>query len=322
VLHGFADVGAGVSSGDGGSGFANGSVDFYLTPQLSTRVKSLIELVFEYDADGALMVDLERLQVGYVAGDAVTVWLGRFHTPIGFWNTAYHHGLQIQTSATRPRFVDFEDAGGILPVHTVGTLITGSRRVGAGRVFYDIFAGNAPRILGGTLDPQNVAGPDNAFGGGFNVAYRLGSTDAWPRVGVHAYSASSNQGDDPTARPPRFFGAHLARESETWEVLAEYYRFVDASRSPDAGPPSWAGFAQVATHLADWAPYLRIERLSVNESDTFLNRQTSGTSYRRALVGLRVELGSAAALKVELSRDRSDGTSGETGAVLQWAIRF
>lgn len=321
-LHGFADIGAGVTSGDGGSGFSNGSLDFYLTPQLSTRVKSLVELVFEYDAEGALMVDLERLQVGYTFGDAATVWLGRFHTPIGFWNTAYHHGRQIQTSATRPRFVDFEDAGGILPVHTVGTMLTGSQRVGSGRVFYDLFAGNAPRILDGTLDPQNVAGPDNTFGGGFNLAYRPGPTDAWPRFGVHVYRAASRRDEVPGAGPARFVGAYVARESETWELLGEYYRFLDPGQAGGARPASWAGFVQLATRMGEWTPYLRLERLSVDSSDLFLTSQTSGTSYRQAVAGLRFDLTSAAALKVELSRQRDADAGGETSMLLQWAIRF
>lgn len=321
-LHGFADVGAGVASGGGASGFTNGSVDFYLTPQLSPRLKSLIELVFEYDSDGALMVDLERLQVGYSVGDAGAVWLGRFHTPIGFWNTAYHHGTQIQTSVTRPRFIDFEDAGGTLPVHTVGTLFTGSRRAGPGRVFYDLFVGNAQRIIDGTLDPQNVAGANNAFGGGFNVAYRHGTTDAWPRIGVHVYRTSSGRQEDASSIPARFIGAYVARESETWEVLGEYYRFSDPGRVPGNGPRSWAGFLQVATPIGAAAPYLRFERLSVGGSERFLISQTSGTAYRRAVAGLRFDLTPTAALKVEVSRDRSDDTGSETGARLQWAIRF
>lgn len=321
-LHGFADVGAGVASGAGASGFTNGSVDFYLTPQLSVRVKSLIELVFEYDAEGALLVDLERIQVGYALSDVGTLWLGRFHTPIGFWNTAYHHGTQIQTSVTRPRFIDFEDAGGTLPVHTVGSLFTGNRRVGPGRVFYDLFVGNAQRILDGTLDPQNVAGPHNAFGGGFNVAYRHGTTDAWPRVGVHMYGTASGREEDPSSTPARFIGAYVARENETWEVLGEYYRFSDPARGPEPGPHSWAAFLQVATPIGDYAPYVRFERLAVNGSERFLTFQTSGTSYRRAVAGLRFELTPTAALKVEVSRDRSDDTRSETGARLQWAIRF
>ena len=119
-VHGFADVGFGKASAGAGinhaNGFAIGTLSFYLAPQFTDRTKALIELAFEGDsAEGVIATDLERLQFGYTLSDAATLWLGRFHTPFGYWNTAYHHGTQIQTSALRPRFIDFEDKGGIVP---------------------------------------------------------------------------------------------------------------------------------------------------------------------------------------------------------------
>ena len=106
-VHGFADVGAGWSSKNDPSrlrGFNAGTLDLYLTPQFGDRVKSLVELVFEYDSAGGLAVDLERLQLGYTVSDALTVWLGRFHTPFGVWNTWYHHGAGTTTAPIcRPR---------------------------------------------------------------------------------------------------------------------------------------------------------------------------------------------------------------------------
>src|SRR5205085_1400668 len=156
-LRAFLDVGAGFS-GHGGSnkGFTLGALDFYLTPQLTTNIRSVIELVFEHDKNGELAADLERIQVGYTWSDAATVWLGRFHTPLGYWNTAFHHGQQLQTSVLRPQMIDFEDHGGILPVPTVGVLGTGGSRTANGRLRYDVYVGNAPSIKGRLLDPNNA----------------------------------------------------------------------------------------------------------------------------------------------------------------------
>ena len=55
---------------------------------------------------------------------------GRTHTGFGYWNNAYHHGRWLQPTIARPRWVAFEDDGGILPVHWVGA---GSRRARADR---------------------------------------------------------------------------------------------------------------------------------------------------------------------------------------------
>ena len=117
-------------------GFGLGSVNLYMTPAIGERIKSIVELVFEQDEQGALMVDLERVQIGFTFSDAFTLWAGRFHTPFGYWNTAFHHGAQLQTSVLRPRFLAFEDQGGILPSHSVGLLgsgalaLAGDRQIG------------------------------------------------------------------------------------------------------------------------------------------------------------------------------------------------
>ena len=165
-VHGFADVGFGKASVGAGenraNGFAIGTLSFYLTPQFTDRTKALIELAFEGDsAAGVIATDLERLQFGYSVNDAATLWLGRFHTPFGFWNTAYHHGAQIQTSVLRPRFIDFEDKGGIVPAHMVGVLASGLIPVGKGKVVYDAYLGNGSRIVDDALDP-NITRDDNS----------------------------------------------------------------------------------------------------------------------------------------------------------------
>jgi hypothetical protein len=51
---------------------------------------------------------------------------GRFHTSIGYYNTAYHHGIWFSTAEGRPIMYLFEDSGGILPVHMVGLNVTGA----------------------------------------------------------------------------------------------------------------------------------------------------------------------------------------------------
>ncbi len=136
-LHGFLDIGYASNNYEDVAaklhGFNVGSLDFYLTPQFSDNVKSLVELVFEVDAQGAVSADFERAQVGYILNDKMTLWGGRFHTPYGYWNTAFHNGAQIQTSILRPRFLAFGDKGGVLPAHMVGLWAAGKTGAGEGK---------------------------------------------------------------------------------------------------------------------------------------------------------------------------------------------
>jgi hypothetical protein len=236
LLKGFADVGANFSGNRGNKGFFDGSLDFYLTPQLSANVKSVIELVFEHGkTNGQLAADLERLQVGYAFNNATTVWLGRFHTPLGYWNTAFHHGQQLQTSVLRPQMIDFEDAGGVIPVHTVGVWGTGAVHAGNGRLSYDIFGGNSPSINANVLDPNNSGKAQPGYSAGFNLGYLFGGSADGLKTGIHAYRAVVRDDAANVARV-NILGGYAALDSPAWELIAEYYAFRnrDLSGAPTA----------------------------------------------------------------------------------------
>jgi hypothetical protein len=140
-MHGFADIGIGNHNPfhpDEEGTFLN-NLDFYLTPRIGGRFLALFELNFEVDSTGTVGVDIERGQLGYQFSDAATLWVGRFHTPFGFVNTALHHGVWINDALRRPGFLMFEDQGGFLPSHTVGAWLTGAERGDGGKILYDVF---------------------------------------------------------------------------------------------------------------------------------------------------------------------------------------
>jgi hypothetical protein len=85
-------------------------------------------MVFGSDPTNYFGIDIERLQLTYRANPYFQLTGGRFHTAIGYYNTAYHHGTWFQTATGRPFMYDFEDSGGILPVHSVGASAEGDVR--------------------------------------------------------------------------------------------------------------------------------------------------------------------------------------------------
>lgn len=340
-MRGFADVGGVRSNAPGESrrGFTVGSLGFYLTPQFG-QVKTLLELIFEVEEDGSILTDLERAQIGYTFSDALTSWVGRFHSPYGYWNTAFHHGEQIQTSATRPRFLDFEDKGGILPAHGVGVWLTGAQTIGGSRVGYDLYAVNAPRIAvddptaavpdtAGSLD-MKMAGAerhDPAFG--FNVSLRPGGLSDLT-VGVHGFrgkvsdnSAASNQ------TRVNMAGGYAVFNDDRWELMTEYYRFRNEDLSGTSGKhASSAWYAQAGYGIDSFTPYARHERTRLDQADSYFAAQESGRSYRRAVAGVRYDVTPKTAVKVEFNRTRqadrgaavSDANYSE--ARFQVAVRF
>ena len=333
-LHGFLDVDAGYRSNGGPRGFGLGNLDFYLTPRIGDRIKGLVELTFEVNSSGELEADLERAQLGYVFGDAATVWAGRFHSPWGYWNTAYHHGAQIQTSITRPQFLEFEDHGGIIPAHTVGLWATGVVPAPMGKLTYDVFGGNAARLdldsAGtpgtGELNPNQATATNHHGSAGFNLGYVFPGALEGLKVGLHAYVATI----DDNAAPPnstrvRFGGGYFAYLENDWEILGEYYEFANVDLSGMSGTHrSRAGYVQAGRTFGRWTPYARGERASLDQTDAYFAQQADGGSYDRGVAGLRFDLDPRAALKLEANHTRlTDRVVSSFSEVrLQWAIRF
>lgn len=359
-LHGFMDIG--FANNTQGSvmanpnvpnpkGFYEGRLSFYMAPHFGDRVVALAEPNFEVSQqDGTVNVDIERLQLGYVFSDAATLWGGRFHTPYGYWNNAFHHGAQLQTSILRPRFLDFEDSGGIVPDHMLGLWGTGKTKAGAGKFTYDWFVGNGPKIVDaqpitipvttlsqyqtGGLDP-NIAGDDNHSAMvGLNLGYDFSGTLDGLRLAVHwfqgdvnAYDTSASYGTPTTTEPGSVIlnttavnvgGGSLVYLTNDWEIMGEYYGFNDKDKYVLSGLnegskfKSKAGYLQVGFNVDATTPYVRVERTILDQNDNYFSMQANGQSYARQVLGLRYNLSPKACLKFELMNSSFKDEPGRT----------
>jgi hypothetical protein len=319
-LHGFADIGGIRSNADNSvdgkhkRGFTIGSLDFYLSPQLGGHVKTLLELVFEVEADGGIATDLERAQIGYTFSDSLTAWAGRFHTPYGYWNTAFHHGQQIQTSVTRPRFLDFEDKGGILPAHSVGAWFTGAQSLAGNKLGYDVYVSNSPSIaidttvLGntvGTLDMKMAGAEKHDPAVGFILSFRPGAVPDLT-VGLHGHRGKvSDTNLMPNQTRLNMAGGYAVFNDDSLELMTEYYRFRNQDLSGATGShTSSAWYAQAGYAVAGYTPYARYEKAELDQADNYFAAQASGRSYRRSVAGVRYDINPKAAIKLELNRTR------------------
>ncbi len=327
--HGFADVGAGNHNAQFPEykGFDIAELDFFLTPRLGPRTRALFELNFEVGEDGSVGVDLERAHIGYQFADSATVWLGRFHTPFGYYNTAFHHGQEIATSLRRPRFLEFEDHGGVMPAHTVGAWLTGYQRLGDGKVTYDLFTGNSQAISDGSIDMRNPGNTDGKLIVGGNVGWLPSGTLDGLKLGVSAFSTRVEIQD---VAPEAFtrltnYGIYAVYDTDMFEALTEFYLFNNEDLSGHTGTHrSDAGFAQLGYRAGRYIPYIRYERAALQQSDPYFAAQHFGQSYYREALGLRFDIDVKSALKVEFANtqltDRRRTDFGE--ALIQYAIRF
>lgn len=108
--------------------------------------KERFQLLFEglINKDEA---EIERLQVGWNINQTNTLWFGRFHNPFDYWTSKFHHGRYFQTTQLRPGVVEFEDEGGVMPLHLAGFLLEGLYSPsGMGGIRYDLALGVGPRV--------------------------------------------------------------------------------------------------------------------------------------------------------------------------------
>ncbi len=328
-LHGFADVGAGTHNpiNQDLKGFFVGNLDFYLTPRLSDRGRALFEMNTEVSSQGSVGVDLERAQIGYQLADQATLWLGRFHSPYGYVNTALHHGAWVNNSLRRPAFLQFEDSGGIVPAHTVGLWLTGAPRIGSGKLQYDAYVGNSQQIVDGVLDMRNSGNAHGNLivGGRLGYLFNAGAAEGLT-LGVHAFSAHIGDNAVPADMTRVLsYGGYAVYDTEQWENIAEVYLFDNEDLSGTSGTHhSHAGFVQLGYRASWGVPYARYEITSLDQADNYFAAQTTGYSYHRSALGLRFDLSADAALKLELAdtqlTDRSRDQYSE--GLMQYAIRF
>src|SRR6202047_4826701 len=106
--------------------FYTGDFDLLLTSRINDKTSVLAEIVFGEEDAQKFGVDLERVLLKYDYNDHLRMSFGRYHTGIGYYNTAFHSGSWLQTTADRPLIMEFANDGGVLPTQAVGLSVTGS----------------------------------------------------------------------------------------------------------------------------------------------------------------------------------------------------
>ncbi len=99
--------------------FGLGQFAMLFNADLGSQIHALAETAVESDFQNEIGIDIERLYLRW-SNNHWLVQAGRVHAPLDYWNVAFHHGSWIQPTISRPRVVEYEDKGGLLPVHALG----------------------------------------------------------------------------------------------------------------------------------------------------------------------------------------------------------
>ncbi len=284
------------------SGFEEGQFVLHLSSALSPKVTVFSELSLTARADAGTGApsaagfnpEVERLILRYDFNDYLKLSFGRYHTPINYWNTAFHHGQWLQTTISRPEMTQF--GGSFIPVHFVGTLAEGVMPAGGLNLNYQAGLGNGRgQVLSRAGDFSDINNnrawlvnlflkPDQLYG---------------LQVGGSVYRDELNPAAGPAARE-WIQSAHIVWQKETPEVLGEFanvtHNFFNGVTSH-----SQAFYGQIAYRLPwfnkQWKPYYRFEQIHVPHSDALFRALVP--TFSGSTIGVRYDFTSFAAFKLE-----------------------
>jgi hypothetical protein len=147
----FGDVGAQSISHDPDT-FLFGSFDLFATSRLTSKITTLGELLFIAENDNSISVDVERLYLRYQQDKYFAATVGRYHTWVGYYNSAFNKAELLETTTDRPFMYNFDDSGGVLPMQDVGVNVTGQIPSGRLGLNYVVEFGNG-RAWGLNVEP-------------------------------------------------------------------------------------------------------------------------------------------------------------------------
>ena len=298
-IRGFADTDLTGSTQKGfHTSFSLGQVNLFITSDLSDKLKFLSEVVFEAGPDNVFGVDIERLLLTYRFNQYFNLAVGRYHTSIGYYNTAYHHSTWLQTTVGRPFLFRFEDQGGILPIHNVGASLSG--RIPSGRLglHYIAEVGNGRASSSPQSEPvQNEVDENTHKAFNFQVFAR---PEALPglQTGFSVYRDLLT----PIAQPSvhqTILDYYVVYNGHNYQWLNEALLVREAPRGPSPSPTvNIPGFyTQISKRFGAFTPYFRYQYVNAPLNGPVFYTNV-GLQYGPS-VGLRYDLSDFVAWKVQ-----------------------
>jgi hypothetical protein len=307
-----------------GNGFSIPTLDIFLRGSAGNW-SFLSEVLFDIDGGNEIGVDLDRMQVSYEAAPWLKITVGRFHTSLGYYNTAYPQGGAIYLlPIDRPAVADQHDNASIIPTSTVGLNFSGRLAAAAhNRFAYDLDVTNGRGVQSDDL--ANGGDHNNAKMLNLRLRYEIGGLI----VGGNALVDWIPPRLDPLTPQPdtlreQIFGLHLAYVEHPWHVIGEGY--VIDHVGPAATHRTLAAIAELGYTVGRLTPYARYELARFpTDPDPFwspvLTHQQERGNYDGLSAGLKFMPSDSFAVKVELEMNRAV-TDTEYRAATQVAFGF
>jgi hypothetical protein len=306
--------------------FQAGEFDLLFTSKLSDHLTFLAEVVLGPDDTNEFGVDIERYQLTYRVNRYFSASAGRFHTAIGYYNTAYHHGNWFSTAEGRPIMYLFEDSGGILPVHMVGLDLTGevpgTEKLG---LHWVAEVGNglssnpfASESVQNFYSDRNYKATNLALYVKPQAVPGLQIGGSWYHDGLNP-SQAQNPLPIPEIRQ-NIGSAYVVYFNSDWEFMTEAVMLsnhVMGAAEPIRSPMAYTQIAHKFGRI--YKPYFRYQYVNDRENDPV--NLLKGTFYGPS-IGLRVDFAEYAAFKLQFNHLFESSQLAGNGLNAQIAFTF
>jgi hypothetical protein len=322
-IRGFGDVDfQATDQKDSTSGFSMGQLDLHFASPLSRKVSYFGEVTFTAEPT-TYALSVERSFVRFDYNDYFKISFGKFHTPIGYWNTAFHHGAWLQTTIVRPEMIKF--GGTFTPVHIFGVQAEGSIPSGALGLHYSLALGNGRNANFSKAGDSGDVNNNRAW---------LAKLSAQPAGLSGLEVGGSYYHDELTPQHGVNFrewiaGGYVAWEKGRPELLAEYENVHHTSVATSQTFNTTGYYAQVGYQLPwqenKWKPYYRFEYIHrpTQEPVWGITGTPSVEDLIGSLVGVRWDITNFACFKGEYRKFRhATSTPSVNGAFFQSAFTF
>jgi len=286
--------------------FVLGQLDLFTTSDISDKFKFISEIVFEGGPDNiyglytgpvnAFTVDVERYLIQYSYNDYLNISAGRWHTGIGYYNTAYHHSTWLQTTTGRPLLYQFEDRGGILPIHTVGVTATGLIPSGPLGLHYIAEAGNGRESRTPlTAEPvQNVVDDSNHKAFNFGVFARPEGLRGLQAGFSFYHDILSPENTNRINESIMAMHAVVVRSNYEWLNEAMVIRHSIIGESKVYNTPGF--YSQISRQFGSFRPYFRYQYINAAKTEPVF---PDVGLYEGPSAGIRFDASEFVALKLQ-----------------------
>lgn len=275
---------------------------------------------------------LERMQIGWLPADGSTIWLGRFHNPLGFWNAEFHHGNYLTTTISRPSIIAFEDhGGGVLPMHISGVLLEGNVN---SPISYSISLGIGPTLGITGLMPVDLLNPTEKhgrFAASANMKYQP-IAESMGEFGIFASHATIPGDNLPVSVGPdtisevrqTLIGAEANKYFGNLRLIGELYIVNNrvSSTLELMSNTFTSGYIQADYSIQPkWTLFGRLENTADATDDPYLTLIPDFIKTR-TLAGARYAMGQNRSLKLEVSHNELQDKSSNNQLAIEWSAVF